>query len=84
MHGVLDPAALRVANAMLVAFTASHVAASLALVSMGGALGLVAADSINMLLRIAYSLRCVALCCCKRTCAGLSQPCAHPANGGDC
>ncbi|KAF8057727.1 r [Scenedesmus sp. PABB004] len=56
VHGVLDPAALAAANAALVGFSAAHVAASLALVRAGGAAGLVAADTLNMALRIAYSL----------------------------
>ncbi|GBF96551.1 hypothetical protein Rsub_09134 [Raphidocelis subcapitata] len=56
VHAVLDAAALQRANAALVALGASHVAASLLLVSAGGAAGLVAADALNMALRIAYSL----------------------------
>lgn len=56
MHAVLDPSALRAANALLVVFTASHVVCSIVLVQLGGAAGLVAADAFNMALRIAYSL----------------------------
>jgi hypothetical protein len=58
VHAVLDAAALQRANLVLVALSATHVAASLALVSAGGAVGLVAADGLNMALRIAYSLWC--------------------------
>jgi oligosaccharide translocation protein RFT1 len=54
---VLDVAALRAANAALVVFTLVHVATSMVLVKAGGAVGLVLADAVNMLLRIAYSLR---------------------------
>lgn len=56
MHAVLDSKALQQANAALVVLGATHVAASLALIRAGGAVGLVAADAFNMLLRIAYSL----------------------------
>lgn len=56
VHAVLEPAALRAANALLVVFTASHVVASVVLVQLGGAAGLVAADGLNAALRIAYSL----------------------------
>lgn len=57
VHAVMDPSALTAANAMLVVFTAAHIASSLLLVKLGGAAGLVLADTISMLLRIAYSLR---------------------------
>lgn len=56
VHAVLEPSALKAANALLVLFTASHVVASVVLVQMGGAAGLVAADALNMALRIVYSL----------------------------
>ena len=56
MHAVLDPAALRAANALLVVFAVSHVVASAVMVQLGGAAGLVAADALNMALRITYSL----------------------------
>lgn len=56
MHAVLDPAALKAANALLVVFTVAHVLCSVVLVKLGGAAGLVLADTINMLLRIPYSL----------------------------
>jgi hypothetical protein len=56
VHAVLDAAALQRANAALVVLGMAHAAASFALVSAGGALGLVAADALNMCLRIAYSL----------------------------
>lgn len=39
-----------------VVFSVSHVVASIVLVQLGGAAGLVAADAVNMGLRIAYSL----------------------------
>ncbi len=55
MHAVLDGAALRQSNALLLAFSAAHVGATLVLVKQAGAVGLVAADALNMLLRIAYS-----------------------------
>jgi hypothetical protein len=56
VHAVLDEAALKAANALLVLFTAAHIACSVALVQLGGAAGLVAADTLTMALRIAYSL----------------------------
>lgn len=56
VHAVLEPSALKAANALLVVFTASHVVCSIVLVQLGGAAGLVAADALNMTLRIAYSL----------------------------
>jgi oligosaccharide translocation protein RFT1 len=56
VHAVLEPSALKAANALLVVFAASHVLASIVLVQLGGAAGLVAADAVNMALRIAYSL----------------------------
>lgn len=56
MHAVLDQAALKAANALLVVFSAAHVACSVVLVQLGGAAGLVAADAANVGLRIAYSL----------------------------
>lgn len=61
VHAVLDPSALSAANAMLVVFTVAHVVTSVVMVKLGGAAGLVLADAFNMLLRIAYSLRCVSL-----------------------
>lgn len=56
VHAVLEPSALKAANALMVVFTASHVVCSIVLVQLGGAAGLVAADALNMTLRIAYSL----------------------------
>lgn len=57
MHAVLDPSSLSAANAMLVVFTAAHVACSVLMVKLGGAVGLVLADAVNMSLRIGYSMR---------------------------
>lgn len=59
VHAVLDERALKAANALLVVCAAAHVACSVVLVQLAGALGLVAADTLNMGLRIAYSLWCV-------------------------
>jgi hypothetical protein len=56
VHAVLEPSALKAANALLVVFTAAHVLCSVVLVKAGGAAGLVLADTINMSLRIAFSL----------------------------
>jgi oligosaccharide translocation protein RFT1 len=56
VHAVLEPSALKAANALLVVFTAAHVLCSVVLVKTGGAAGLVLADTINMSLRIAFSL----------------------------
>lgn len=56
VHAVLDARALQRANAALVALGAAHAAASLALVRARGAVGLIAADALNMALRIALSL----------------------------
>ncbi|WIA16227.1 hypothetical protein OEZ85_012938 [Tetradesmus obliquus] len=56
VHAVLEPSALKAANALLVVFTAAHVLCSIVLVKAGGAAGLVLADTVNMSLRIAFSL----------------------------
>jgi oligosaccharide translocation protein RFT1 len=56
VHAVLDESALKAANVLLVVFTAAHVACSVLLVQAGGAVGLVGADTLNMALRITYSL----------------------------
>ena len=85
MHAVADSKQLSRINAALIAFAAVHAAVSLALVHLGGAVGvfivcylfcpyahavaygsvfgtgLIAADSINMAIRIAYSGRFIAL-----------------------
>ncbi len=56
VHAVLDAAALKQANAMLVLFTGAHMCLSLVMVRAAGAAGLVGADAVTMLLRIVYSL----------------------------
>ncbi|KXZ50073.1 hypothetical protein GPECTOR_18g51 [Gonium pectorale] len=59
VHAVLDARGLRHSNAALLAFSGAHLAACVALVGRHGALGLVAADGANMVLRIAYSAWCI-------------------------
>lgn len=59
VHAVLDHRGLQQSNMLLLAFSAAHLAACGALVRRHGALGLVAADSLNMALRIAYSGWCM-------------------------
>lgn len=62
VHAVLDARGLSASNGLLLAFAGAHLAACVGLVGRHGALGLVAADGINMVLRIAYSawwVRCV-------------------------
>jgi oligosaccharide translocation protein RFT1 len=54
-HAVLGAAALNRSNALLLVFTGVHLACSVALVTRLGAVGLIAADALNMLLRVAYS-----------------------------
>lgn len=56
VHSVANARQLAASNAWLVAFTAAHAGLSIAAVRAGGAAGLIAADSVNMLLRIAYCL----------------------------
>lgn len=56
VHAVLDQAALKQANALLVAFAGAHILCSLAMMRAADAAGLVLADAVNMALRIAYSL----------------------------
>ncbi|PNH05931.1 Protein RFT1 [Tetrabaena socialis] len=59
VHAVLDSRGLQQSNALLLLFSAAHLAACVAGVGRAGALGLVGADSVNMLLRIAYSAWCI-------------------------
>ncbi|KAG2427588.1 hypothetical protein HXX76_012242 [Chlamydomonas incerta] len=59
VHAVLDARGLQASNALLLLFTAVHLAACVGLVGRLGALGLVAADGANMVLRIAYSAWCI-------------------------
>jgi oligosaccharide translocation protein RFT1 len=54
-HAVLGAAALNRSNALLLVFTGVHLACSVALVTRLGAVGLITADAVNMLLRVAYS-----------------------------
>lgn len=56
VHSVASARQLAASNAWLVAFTAAHAGLSIAAVRTGGAAGLIAADGLNMLLRIAYCL----------------------------
>ncbi|GLC67093.1 hypothetical protein PLESTF_000514400 [Pleodorina starrii] len=55
VHAVLDARGLQQSNALLLVFSGAHLAVCVALVRQYGALGLVAADGANMVLRIAYS-----------------------------
>lgn len=55
MHAVLDQRGLQANNLLLLAFSGAHMAATWVLVRQAGAVGLVLADAVNMLLRIAYS-----------------------------
>ncbi|KAG2446862.1 hypothetical protein HYH02_008019 [Chlamydomonas schloesseri] len=59
VHAVLDARGLQASNALLLLFAGAHMGACVALVGRLGALGLVAADGANMLLRIAYSAWCI-------------------------
>ncbi|GFR48691.1 hypothetical protein Agub_g10647, partial [Astrephomene gubernaculifera] len=59
VHAVLDARGLQQSNMLLLVFSGAHLAACVVLVQQYGALGLVAADSVNMLLRIAYSAWCI-------------------------
>ncbi|KAG2486826.1 hypothetical protein HYH03_014509 [Edaphochlamys debaryana] len=59
VHAVLDARGLRASNAVLAAASGLHLAACVGLVGRAGALGLVAADGINMVVRIAYSAWCI-------------------------
>ncbi|PRW57113.1 RFT1-like protein [Chlorella sorokiniana] len=56
VHSVANARQLAASNAWLVAFTAVHAGLSIAAVRTGGAARLIAADGVNMLLRIAYCL----------------------------
>lgn len=55
MHAVLDQAGLALSNLLMVVFTAVHLLACWVLITHLGTVGLVAADAINMCLRIALS-----------------------------
>ncbi|GIL64160.1 hypothetical protein Vafri_18121 [Volvox africanus] len=59
VHAVLDARGLQQSNALLLVFSAVHLGVCVALVRQYGALGLVAADSANMVLRISYSAWCI-------------------------
>jgi hypothetical protein len=56
VHAVLDQAGLALSNLLMVAFTAIHLVACWVLINQMGTVGLVAADAINMCLRIGLSL----------------------------
>ena len=56
LHSVADERQLHASNAALVAFTAAHACLSAAAGRCGGAAGLIGADAVNMVLRIAYCL----------------------------
>lgn len=57
-HAVLPSAQLRASNALLLLFAAAHLALSRTL-APHGAVGIVAADTASMALRITYSLWCI-------------------------
>ncbi|GLI64837.1 hypothetical protein VaNZ11_008131 [Volvox africanus] len=59
VHAVLDARGLQQSNALLLVFSGVHLGVCVALVRQYGALGLVAADSANMVLRISYSTWCI-------------------------
>eukprot|EP00198_Chlamydomonas_reinhardtii_P011831 XP_001701168.1 predicted protein [Chlamydomonas reinhardtii] len=59
VHAVLDARGLQASNALLLLFAGAHVGACVGLVGRLGALGMVAADAANMVLRIAYSAWCI-------------------------
>ncbi len=56
MHAVLDGRGIQQTNMLLVAFSVTHLAASVFCINAAGAVGLVLADAVNMVLRIACSL----------------------------
>ena len=56
VHAVLDSRGIQQTNLLLVAFSALHLMASIFLINSFGAVGLVLADSINMLLRVTCSM----------------------------
>ena len=55
VHAVLDARGIQQTNALLVAFSLIHLVASVVCINLAGAVGLVLADSINMILRISCS-----------------------------
>ena len=59
MHAVLDSKGLHQSNLLLMALSVLHLGVSALAISYAGAVGLVAADAFNMLLRVALSLWCV-------------------------
>ncbi|GIL76385.1 hypothetical protein Vretifemale_5979 [Volvox reticuliferus] len=59
VHAVLDARGLQQSNALLLVFSGAHLGVCVALVRQYGALGLVAADGANMVLRISYSAWCI-------------------------
>ena len=56
VHAVLDGRGIQQTNMLLVAFSVAHLAASIFCINAAGAVGLVLADAVNMVLRIACSL----------------------------
>lgn len=61
VHATQSRQDLRRSNFLLVGFTTAHIALSFGLVARFGTVGLVLADAANMLLRISYSLRQIAV-----------------------
>ncbi|GIL92754.1 hypothetical protein Vretimale_11741 [Volvox reticuliferus] len=59
VHAVLDARGLQQSNALLLVFSGAHLGVCVVLVRQYGALGLVAADGANMVLRISYSAWCI-------------------------
>ena len=56
IHAVLDSKGLQQTNYLLVLFSAAHIAALVVCIRASGATGLILADGINMMIRIATSL----------------------------
>jgi hypothetical protein len=56
VHAVLDARALATANLVLLGVAGAHLAGCVVLIRALGAVGLVAADALNMALRIAVSM----------------------------
>ena len=56
INAVRDVSGLGLSNAVLVLLSVLHICASVALLQLWGAAGLIAADGLNMVLRIGFSL----------------------------